>query len=1560
MNRQRHSRRDDRYRSDIHTEAVQAALAKHKSKRVPVLPIPVKRRSLMVHGVINSVGDSSDDDMGTDISTGDDGSLQRRTDGSSSQSSESTTPSPASVPRVISQKTQLPKGPQSIKRTASNSKNLSSSDGMSSGERKRKTNPHQPPTPLTKKLADIMPQILPGSRPLSQNIPPDVANISVSNTVASSISAPAVSSMEIADQREKKSLSSRPSLSSIDNESEENIAVTKVSAKIQQLLLTLKADNQSSVNEDPTYQPSHQRPKKKPLVEYFQDEQEELLENTPVDENAPKPEGTVTAPREGGPLPQQTNTPHSIEAAIHRCGTANPKAPCITSVDRNGKTAYTLMYGKLLSRMRKIAYTLTGKRYQLKPGQRIALVFPNSEPVPFTCAFYGCLLAGLIPVVVEVPMSSDDPGSPQLGFLLGSCAVNVALTCDQCLKGLPKNEKGEVNQLKGWPKLQWILTDTRNMAKPSSSWEPAGHDPANQVAFIEYKTGKEGSVMGVAHSRTTIHRHCRALVGALSYNAGDIMVNLLDFKKGLGLVHGILVSIFSGMHVYCIPYALMKQNPVQWLNIITKNKASIALVKSRDLHWTLAMQRETMNVNLKTLRMLVVSDGANPWSIGSCDMFLGEFERRGLNRDAICPCAWSPEALTVAIRRPGTLAARTALSLHDMSYNVIHEETPTSQTPSVVLQDCGNILPGCTAAIVKVDGEPSLCRTDEVGEILLCTKPSDSLDSGSWYYGLKGISEKVFHAHPIDESNQQVEVASYIRTGLLGYVDPSGRVLVTGKTEGLLHISGRYHNADDIVATVLAIEPIRFVYRGRIAVFGIPVLRDEKLVVIVEQKPDCEEQLCFKWMSSVIQAVEGIHNVGVYCLSLLGPNGLPRTPLGGVHLSESRTRFLDGNLEPRNILMSPHQCVLNLPKPREKHKDVGAASILQGQVVTGVRLAEAKGRQMAPLMDEEEAADKTRKFQYLSEILKWRAQSTPDHALFSQIGSKVSVSNQLTCLQLHRKAEKIAQLLLSHTAQQGSTSLTTGDRVALLFQPGVELITAFYGCLYAGCVPVPVRPPNIKSLAATLPTVRMVIEISKAVAILSTAAIIKTLRSKEAATLTQNTSTANWPPLLDLDEAPRKKVGINYRPPTPEMLAYIDFSVTASGTLAGIKMSHYSSSQLCRSMKLQCELYPSRTVAICLDPYSGLGLALWCLSSVFSGHQSLLIAPSELELNPQLWLHAVSQYKIRDTFLSYGVVELCTKDIASHIPTLKNRGVSLNQVRTCVIVAEERPRVLLTSNFTKLFRDLGLSSRAVSTAFGCRVNIAVCLQGASCPDPTTVYVDMRSLRNDRVALVEKGSPQSLCLMETGKILPGTKVVIADPDTLGQCSDSRLGEVWVSSSHTAHGYYAVYGGGANANYEEHFKGQLRTGDTRTVYARTGFLGFLRRTDLTSATGERHDALYIVGSLEETLELRGMRYHPIDIENSVVRCSSKIAECAVFHSTNLLVVVIELDGNERSALDLVPLVTNIILEEHYLIAGVVAITDPGSIPANSRGEKQRMHLRDAFLQDKLDPIYVAYNM
>lgn len=40
-------------------------------------------------------------------------------------------------------------------------------------------------------------------------------------------------------------------------------------------------------------------------------------------------------------------------------------------------------------------------------------------------------------------------------------------------------------------------------------------------------------------------------------------------------------------------------------------------------------------------------------------------------------------------------------------------------------------------------------------------------------------------------------------------------MFVVGKIEGLLSVSGRRHNADDLVATALAVEPVKTVYRGR-------------------------------------------------------------------------------------------------------------------------------------------------------------------------------------------------------------------------------------------------------------------------------------------------------------------------------------------------------------------------------------------------------------------------------------------------------------------------------------------------------------------------------------------------------------------------------------------------------------------------------------------------------------------------------------------------------------------------------------------------------------------------
>ena len=156
--------------------------------------------------------------------------------------------------------------------------------------------------------------------------------------------------------------------------------------------------------------------------------------------------------------------------------------------------------------------------------------------------------------------------------------------------------------------------------------------------------------MGVTVTRAAMLAHCRTLTMACSYTEGENAVCVVDFKREVGLWHCVLTSVLNGMHVIYVPYTLMKINPASWMQMITKQRASVAIVKSRDLHWGLLATKDHRDIKLSSLRMLLVADGANPWSLSSCDQFLATFASKGLRPDVICPCAVSSEALTVSLR----------------------------------------------------------------------------------------------------------------------------------------------------------------------------------------------------------------------------------------------------------------------------------------------------------------------------------------------------------------------------------------------------------------------------------------------------------------------------------------------------------------------------------------------------------------------------------------------------------------------------------------------------------------------------------------------------------------------------------------------------------------------------------------------------------------------------------------------------------------------------------------------------------------------------------------------
>lgn len=92
--------------------------------------------------------------------------------------------------------------------------------------------------------------------------------------------------------------------------------------------------------------------------------------------------------------------------------------------------------------------------------------------------------------------------------------------------------------------------------------------------------------------------------------------------------------------------------------------------------------------------------------------------------------------------------------------------------------------------------------------------------SAAWSVSkIEDLCFSVLQVFPMTSSGGPITEYPFIRTGLLGFIGPGGLVFVIGKMDGLMVVSGRRHNADDIVATALAVEPMKFVYRGRFDLF---------------------------------------------------------------------------------------------------------------------------------------------------------------------------------------------------------------------------------------------------------------------------------------------------------------------------------------------------------------------------------------------------------------------------------------------------------------------------------------------------------------------------------------------------------------------------------------------------------------------------------------------------------------------------------------------------------------------------------------------------------------------
>ena len=271
------------------------------------------------------------------------------------------------------------------------------------------------------------------------------------------------------------------------------------------------------------------------------------------------------------------------------------------------------------------------------------------------------------------------------------------------------------------------------------------------------------------------------------------------------------------------------------------------------------------------------------------------------------------------------------------------------------------------------------------------------------------------------------------------------------------------------------------------------------------------------------------------------------------------------------------------------------------------------------------------------------------------------------------------------------------------------------------------------------------------------------------------------------------------------------------------------------------------------------------------------------------------------------------------------------------------------------FASAGLDRTAINTVYSHVLNPMITSRSYMSIEPIELWLDTRALRRGLVYPVDPDSdPSSLCVQDSGMVPISTQIAIVNPETNILCHIGEYGEIWVQSEACAKAFYA-----SKQEFDlERFNGRTVDGDPRSVYVRTGDLGFLHNVTRPIGAGGQAvemQVLFVLGSIGETFEVNGLNHFPLDIEGSVEKCHRNISAggCAVFQAGGLVVVLVEVFRKAYLA-SMVPVIVNAILNEHQLVIDIVAFVSNGDFPRSRLGEKQRGKILASWVTRKLRTI------
>lgn len=570
------------------------------------------------------------------------------------------------------------------------------------------------------------------------------------------------------------------------------------------------------------------------------------------------------------------------------------------------------------------------------------------------------------------------------------------------------------------------------------------------------------------------------------------------------------------------------------------------------------------------------------------------------------------------------------------------------------------------------------------------------------------------------------------------------------------------------------------------------------------------------------------------------------------------------------------------------------------------------------------------KIDSLINLLQYRARQQPEKVAYKFLSNGETETSRLTYKDLDIQARAIAVQLQSMGV--------SGERALLLYSPGLEFISAFFGCLYAGFIAVPAYPPRANQNLLRLLTV---VKDAQATIALTTTSLLPNLKKRWIESLEMSPISWLATDSIEVEQAPYWEEPLVTR----DTLAFLQYTSGSTGKPKGVMVSHQNILHNSWIIEQYFENKPNNFGVSWLPPYHDMGLIGGILQPLYVGAPMVIMPPIAFLQKPFRWLQTICQYKATTSGAPNFAYEMCVHKISPEQQAtldLSSWEIAFN--------GAEPIRSEILEQFVQKFASSGFRANAFYPCYGMAEATLLITGGAKAEPFITKTVQASELSQNRV-VTAKTLYDSRTIVSCGRSCYGQKVIIVDPEFLTEAPKGKVGEIWVAGASIASGYW-----NQPQQTQQSFQAYLMdTGEG--PFLRTGDLGFIENGEL-----------FVTGRLKNVIIIRGRNYYAQDIEKTVEESDAFLRPlCSAAFSVEIdgierLVIVAEVERGYlgRQSFDVQTVVGNIqeaVTREHGLQIYSILLLKTGSIPKTSSGKIQHYACRAGFLDGTLNIVEVG---